>query len=192
MDRVVSVGCKSWMWVVMLCGGCPIEGPSFISRTVTHACLLGGFPDLHNPRHSDCKGRTTTRLTLDRDVAAHHLTEAFTDREPEAGAAVSACGGCIGLGEFLEQVDFPEAHTRTIRAALCQTRKSSLQSPRSAWPVAAHVPRIGPPVRCPSRRRAISKDHLLGQIDEGAQARGHVAASWIIEAISGIGGCPLA
>src|SRR5262249_28258135 len=23
MDRVVSVGCKSWLWVVMLCGGCP-------------------------------------------------------------------------------------------------------------------------------------------------------------------------
>src|SRR5262249_52509355 len=23
MDRVVSVGCKSWSWVVMLCGGCP-------------------------------------------------------------------------------------------------------------------------------------------------------------------------
>ena len=73
-----------------------------------------------------------------------------------------------------------------------QTRKSSLQSRRSARPVAAHVPRNGPPVRCPSRRRAIPKDHLLGQIDEGAQARGHVAASWIIEAISGIGGCPLA
>src|SRR5258705_13129341 len=26
---------------------------------------------------------------------------------------------------------------------ICQTRKSSLHSPRSAWPVAAHVPRIG-------------------------------------------------
>src|SRR5258705_6084243 len=52
---------------------------------------------------------------------------------------------------------------------------------------------IGPPVRYPSRRlRAIPKDNLLGQIDEGAQARGHVAASWIIEAISGIRGRPLA
>jgi hypothetical protein len=52
---------------------------------------------------------------------------------------------------------------------------------------------LGPPVRCPSRRlRAIPKDNLLGQIDEGAQARGHVAASWIIEAISGIRGRPLA
>jgi hypothetical protein len=45
----------------------------------------------------------------------------------------------------------------------------------------------------PSRRlRAIPKDNLMGQIDEGAQARGHVAASWIIEAISGIRGRPLA
>src|SRR5258708_22723675 len=52
---------------------------------------------------------------------------------------------------------------------------------------------IGPPVRYPSRRlRAIPKDNLLGQIDEGAQARGHVTASWIIEAISGIRGRPLA
>src|ERR1700687_5028268 len=48
---------------------------------------------------------------------------------------------------------------------------------------------IGPPVRYPSRRlRGIPKDNLLGQIDEGAQARGHVPASWVIEAISGIRG----
>jgi hypothetical protein len=52
---------------------------------------------------------------------------------------------------------------------------------------------IGPPVRYPSRRlRAIPKDNLVGQIDEGAQARSHVAASRIIEAISGIRGRPLA
>jgi hypothetical protein len=52
---------------------------------------------------------------------------------------------------------------------------------------------IGPPVRCPSRRlRAIPKDDLLGQIDEGAQACGHVAASWIVETISGIRRRPLA
>jgi hypothetical protein len=52
---------------------------------------------------------------------------------------------------------------------------------------------IGPPLRYPSRGlRGIPKDNLFGQIDEGAQACGHVAASWIIEAISGIGGCPLA
>jgi hypothetical protein len=36
------------------------------------------------------------------------------------------------------------------------------------------------------RLRAIPRDNLPGQIDEGAQARGHVAASWIVEAISGI------
>jgi hypothetical protein len=54
------------------------------------------------------------------------------------------------------------------------------------------IQRAGPPVRHPSRRlRAIPRHNLLGQIDEGAQARSHVAASWIIEAISGIRGRPL-
>jgi hypothetical protein len=52
---------------------------------------------------------------------------------------------------------------------------------------------LGPLVRCPSRRLcAIPRDNLLGQIDEGAQARGHVAAAWIIQAISRIRGRPLA
>jgi hypothetical protein len=54
------------------------------------------------------------------------------------------------------------------------------------------IQRAGLPVRHPLRRlRAIPRDDLLGQIDEGAQARSHVAASWIIEAISGIRGRPL-
>jgi hypothetical protein len=54
------------------------------------------------------------------------------------------------------------------------------------------IQHAGPPVRHPSRRlRAIPRDNLVGQINEGAQARGHVAASWIIEAISGIRGRPL-
>jgi hypothetical protein len=54
------------------------------------------------------------------------------------------------------------------------------------------IQRAEPPVRHPLRRlRAIPRDNLLGQIDEGAQARSHVAASWIIEAISGIRGRPL-
>src|ERR1700689_1581963 len=65
-------------------------------------------------------------------------------------------------------------------------------SPRRRGRIGLPVER-GPALRCPSRRlRAIPKDNLLGQIDEGAQARGHVAASWIIEAISGIRGRPLA
>ena len=38
-----------------------ITGPSALRQT---ACLLGGLPNLHNPRHSDCKGRTTTGLSL--------------------------------------------------------------------------------------------------------------------------------
>src|ERR1700730_211351 len=67
-----------------------ISGPSALQQT---ACLLGVLPNLHNPRHSDCKGRTTTGLALDRDVAAHHLAEPFTDHEAESGTAVLARGG---------------------------------------------------------------------------------------------------
>jgi hypothetical protein len=49
-----------------------------------------------------------------------------------------------------------------------------------------------PPGRSSRRLRAIPKGNLVGQIDEGAQARGHVAASWIVEAKSRIRGRPLA
>src|SRR5262245_2735249 len=78
-----------------------ISGPSAPQQT---ACLLGGFPNLHNPRHSDCKGRTTTGLALDRDVAAHHLTEAPADHETKASTTVFSSGRRIGLGKFLEQL----------------------------------------------------------------------------------------
>ena len=44
----------------------------------------------HNPRQPDREGRPAAGLALDRDVAAHHLTEAFADREAKAGAAVFA------------------------------------------------------------------------------------------------------
>src|SRR6516225_7245878 len=47
------------------------------------ACLLGGLPNLHNPRHSDCKGRTTTDFAFDRDVPAHHLTEDLLKKKQE-------------------------------------------------------------------------------------------------------------
>jgi hypothetical protein len=62
--------------------------------------FLGG---LNNPRQADREGRATTGCALDRDVAAHHLAEAFADHEPEARAAVFASRGRIGLGEFLEK-----------------------------------------------------------------------------------------
>jgi len=73
---------------------------------------------------------------------------------------------------------------------------SSLTSPVGLFYVLKlrEVPiELGPLVRCPSRRLcAIPRDNLLGQIDEGAQARGHVAASWIIQAISRIRGRAIA
>jgi hypothetical protein len=60
--------------------------------------------NLHNTRQPDREGRAVTVHALDCDVAAHHLTEALADREPEPGAAVSArCGGGC-LGELLEQL----------------------------------------------------------------------------------------
>ena len=50
----------------------------------------GSHRSLNNSRQPDCKGRAAAGLALDRDVAAHHLAEAFTDREAESGAAVLA------------------------------------------------------------------------------------------------------
>jgi len=45
MDRVVSVGCKSWLWVVMLCGGCPPEYrkklPPLHARPASHRWSYG-------------------------------------------------------------------------------------------------------------------------------------------------------
>src|SRR4051794_7192384 len=49
------------------------------------------------------EGGTLASLALDRDVAAHHLAEASTDGQPEAGAAVLARGRGLGLSEGLEQ-----------------------------------------------------------------------------------------
>ena len=40
----------------------------------------------------DRERRAATRLALDRNVAAHHLAEAFADREAKAGATVFAGG----------------------------------------------------------------------------------------------------
>jgi hypothetical protein len=84
----------------LLVGQCQ-QRTSVLQQT---ARLLGGLPNLHNPRHSDCKGRTTTGLALDRDVAAHHLAEAFADRQAKARAAIFACRGRGRPGEFLEQL----------------------------------------------------------------------------------------
>jgi hypothetical protein len=62
------------------------------------------FPgSLHDPRQPDREGRTAAGLTRDRDVASHHLTKPFADREPEASAAIFTSRRCVSLGEFLEQ-----------------------------------------------------------------------------------------
>ena len=56
--------------------------------------LLRGF---HSSGQPIREGRAAAGLALDHDVAAHHLTEAFADREAQAGAAVFAGSGGIGL-----------------------------------------------------------------------------------------------
>src|SRR3984893_768964 len=61
--------------------GLPSRANSRPEQVQQTANLLGGLPNLYNPRHSDCKGRTTTGLARHRNVAAHHLTEAFADRQ---------------------------------------------------------------------------------------------------------------
>src|ERR1700730_1189456 len=73
--------------------GLPSRANSRPEQVQQTACLLGGLPNLYNPRHSDCKGGTTTGLALDRNVAAHHLTKPFTDCEAKAGATVFARRG---------------------------------------------------------------------------------------------------
>src|SRR5271166_640594 len=54
---------------------------SGLMRCSKTAFLCGALWGFHNSRQTDRKGGPATRLALDRDVAAHHLTEAFTDRE---------------------------------------------------------------------------------------------------------------
>jgi transposase InsO family protein len=52
---------------------------------------------MHGLRQTDRKCRAFARFACHRDVAAHHLKEAFADREPQARATVFASGGGIGL-----------------------------------------------------------------------------------------------
>jgi len=60
--------------------------------------------NLRNTRQPDREGRAATDLAFHRDVAAHHLTEAFADREAEAGTAVFPRRRRISLGELLKQL----------------------------------------------------------------------------------------
>jgi hypothetical protein len=46
--------------------------------------VTGVSETAHNPRQPDREGRAAAGLALDRDVTAHHLTEAPTDGEAKA------------------------------------------------------------------------------------------------------------
>ena len=59
--------------------------PPLDGRTGNHR-----FFGFNNSRQPDGEGRAATGLTLYRDVAAHHLTEALADHEPEPRTAVFA------------------------------------------------------------------------------------------------------
>ena len=59
---------------------------SYVGQIGRHG-FLGNF---HNSRQPDRKGRAAAGLALDRDVAAHHLTEAPADHETKAGPPVFA------------------------------------------------------------------------------------------------------
>jgi hypothetical protein len=59
---------------------------------------------IHNFRQPDRESRALAGLALDRDVSAHHLAEAFADREPEAGwrppAPSAKTPGLTGGGQW--------------------------------------------------------------------------------------------
>src|SRR6516225_5046642 len=74
--------------------------------SVTPAWMLAAVSRIDNPRQPDREGRAAAGLALDRDVAAHHLTEAPADREPKPGAAVFARRRCVGLRELLKQLPY--------------------------------------------------------------------------------------
>lgn len=52
------------------------------------------------PERAAASGRA-----LDADFAAHQLAKLLGDREPQSGAAVSACHACVGLAELAEQAE---------------------------------------------------------------------------------------
>src|ERR1700719_769696 len=82
-------------------------GPGLLSRLCRGGGSIGGHAFLrsvHTPWQPDRKGRSATNLALDRDIASHHLTEASAYGEAEAGAAIFARRGGIGLGKILEQL----------------------------------------------------------------------------------------
>ena len=59
---------------------------------------------LDNDREPEGKCRALARLRLDPDFAAVHLDDAFRYGKPQAGAALLAGNGVVGLLKLLKQV----------------------------------------------------------------------------------------
>ena len=70
--------------------------------------VVRGLADAHVADHLqqrafEPEGRTLAGFGVDADLAAHQVDDAFADGQAQAGAAVQAGGGSIGLGEGVEQ-----------------------------------------------------------------------------------------
>src|SRR5215469_16753623 len=59
---------------------------------------------LDNDREPEGKCRALARLRLDPDLAPVHLNDAFRYGKPQAGAALLASDGVVGLLKLLKQV----------------------------------------------------------------------------------------
>src|SRR6516225_9213924 len=57
----------------------------------------------NDDRQCECKGRAMARLRLDPDLAAVHLNDPLGDGQSQAGAALLAGDGVVGLLELLKQ-----------------------------------------------------------------------------------------
>src|SRR5262249_34230545 len=71
-----------------------------MNRIDRHRLLRGA----HNSWQSDREGRSATRRALDRDVTAHHLTEAAANGEAKPRATVFARRSRGSLGKLLKQL----------------------------------------------------------------------------------------
>src|ERR1700730_6785315 len=68
------------------------------------ASLLNGLGSFHSSRQPNRESRAAAGLALHRDVAAHHLAEAFADREAKARATIFARRSRGSLGKLLERL----------------------------------------------------------------------------------------
>src|SRR5919106_816305 len=107
---------------------------SSMTSTDGRVMYEGGQPDR--------EGAAAAGLALDRDVAAHHATKAPAQRQAQAGPAVPARGGGVGLGEGLEKL--PQLVRRHADAGVAYAeRQPVLAVDRLPGNVQRHGPALG-------------------------------------------------